>query len=75
MRCGDNWTGELFRYAELETRLRRYNLLRALRTIVNEAFSVLEHELAILYSPLGRPSILPGKLLRVLLLQAFYSIR
>jgi transposase len=35
----------------------------------------LERDFAVLYSPIGRPSIPPEKLLRVLLLQAFYSIR
>jgi transposase len=42
---------------------------------VNEALSALERELAGLYSPIGRPSIPPEKLLRAVLLQAFYSIR
>jgi len=31
--------------------------------------------LAALYAPVGRPSIAPEKLLRAMLLQAFYSIR
>lgn len=44
-------------------------------TIVNEALAVLEREFAALYSPIGRPSIPPEKLLRAMLLQAFYSIR
>lgn len=35
----------------------------------------LERDFAALYSPIGRPSIPPEKLLRALLLQAFYSIR
>ena len=46
-----------------------------IRTIVNEALSTLEREFAALYSPIGRPSIPPEKLLRAMLLQAFYSIR
>src|SRR6201986_948294 len=49
--------------------------LRAIQTIVNEALSALEREFAGLYSPIGRPSIPPEKLLRAMLLQAFYSIR
>jgi transposase len=44
-------------------------------TIVNEALSTMEREFAPLYSPIGRPSIAPEKLLRAMLLQAFYSIR
>ncbi|ESW72052.1 transposase ISGsu3 [Mesorhizobium sp. LSJC280B00] len=49
--------------------------MRAIRTIVTEALSTLEREFAALYSPIGRPSIPPEKLLRAMLLQAFYSIR
>jgi len=37
--------------------------------------AALEREFSALYSPLGRPSIPPEKLLRAMLLQAFYSIR
>jgi len=33
------------------------------RTIVNKALSALEREFAALYSPIGRPSIPPEKLL------------
>lgn len=55
--------------------MRRDLPLRAIRTIVNEALAVLEREFAALYSPIGRPSIPPEKLLRAMLLQAFYSIR
>jgi len=75
VRRGDNRTGELFRYVDLEARVRRNHPLRAIRTIVNEALSALEREFAALYSPIGRPSIPPEKLLRAMLLQAFFSIR
>ena len=75
MRGGDNRTGELFSYVDLEARVRRDHPVRAIRLIVNEALSALEREFAGLYSPIGRPSIPPEKLLRAMLLQAFYSIR
>ena len=75
MRGDDNKTGKLFSYVDLEVRVRRDHPLRAIRTIVNEALSALEREFARLYSPIGRPSIPPEKLLRAMLLQAFYSIR
>ena len=75
MRGGDNRTGELFSYVDLEARVRRHHPLRAIRTMVNEALAALEREFAVLYSPIGRPSIPPEKLLRAMLLQAFYSIR
>ncbi len=75
MRGDDNRTGELFSYVDLEARVRRDHPLRAIRTIVNQALGALERELAALYSPIGRPSIPPEKLLRAMLCQAFYSIR
>jgi transposase len=75
VRGGDNGTGELFSYVDLEAGVRRDHPLRAIRTIVNEALVALEREFAALYSPIGRPSIPPEKLLRAMLLQAFYSIR
>jgi len=75
VRGGDNRTGELFSYVDLEARVRRDHPVRAIRTIVNEALSALEREFTGLYSPIGRPSIPPEKLLRAMLLQAFYSIR
>jgi len=75
VRGGDERTGELFSYVDLEARVRGDHPLRAIRTLVNEALAALAGELAALYSPLGRPSIPPEKLLRAMLLQAFYSIR
>ena len=75
MRGGDNRTGELFSYVDLEARVRRDHPLRAIRAMANEALSALEREFAGLYAPIGRPSIPPEKLLRAMLLQAFYSIR
>jgi len=75
MRGDDNRTGELFSYVDLEARVRRDHPLRTIRTIVNEALDALEGGFATLYSPIGRPSIPPEKLLRAMLLQAFYSIR
>jgi transposase len=75
MRGGDERSGELFSYVDLEARVRRDHPLRGIRAIVNEALAVLEREVAALYSPMGRPSIPPEKLLRAMLLQTFYSIR
>ena len=75
MRGGDVRTGELFSYVDLEARVRKDHPLRAIRQVVNEALVLLEQDFAALYSPIGRPSIAPEKLLRAMLLQAFYSIR
>jgi transposase len=60
---------------DLEARIRRDHPLRAIREVVNGALSALEREFSALYAPIGRPSIAPEKLLRAMLLQAFYSIR
>jgi len=75
MRGGDEGSGELFSYVDLEKRVRSDHPLRAIRGLVNEALAALEQEFAALYAPIGRPSIPPEKLLRAVLLQAFYSIR
>jgi len=75
VRGDDGRSGDLFSYVDLETRVRTDHPLRAIRLIVNEALSAMEREFSGLYSPIGRPSIPPEKLLRAMLLQAFYSIR
>ena len=46
-----------------------------IRAIANTALKSLSGEFEKLYSPLGRESIPPERLMRALLLQAFYSIR
>ena len=46
-----------------------------IRMIVNEALAALAGDFSALCSRMGRPSIAPEKLLRAMLLQAFYSIR
>jgi transposase len=75
MRGGDGRSGKLFSYVDLEARVRTDHPLRAIRSIVNEALTEMEGEFGVLYAPIGRPSIPPEKLLRAMLLQAFYSIR
>ena len=75
MRGDDERSGELFSYVDLEARVRGDHPLRVIREIVNTALASLAQDFAALYSPIGRPSIAPEKLLRAMLLQAFYSIR
>ena len=75
MRGGDERSGALFSYVDLEARVRADHPLRVIRAIVNEALADLEGDFAALYARTGRPSIAPEKLLRAMLLQAFYSIR
>ncbi len=75
MRGDDQTSGVLFSYVSCEARVPADHPLRMIRAIVDEALEVLSPSFERLYSRMGRPSIAPEKLLRALLLQAFYSIR
>jgi transposase len=75
MRGEDVRTDALFSYVSCEARVPRDHPLRPIRAIVDEALAQLSPELERLYARIGRPSIPPEKLLRALLLQAFYSVR
>jgi hypothetical protein len=75
MRGSDERTGELFSYIDIEERVPQNHPLRLIRRIVNEVLAALDSEFAKLYAEDGRPSIAPERLLRALLLQAFYTIR
>jgi transposase len=75
MRGGDVRTEGLFSYVSCEGRVPQDHPLRTILPLVDMAPADLSPEFARLYAPIGRPSIPPEKLLRALLLQAFYSIR
>jgi transposase len=75
MRGSDERSGELFSYIDLEERVPERHPLRLIRRIVNEVLVALDGEFAKIYADSGRPSIPPERLLRALLLQAFYTIR
>src|SRR5471032_694150 len=75
MRGSDGRSGPLFSYVDLEDRVPRGHPLRSIRQTANGALSDLSGDFDALYSPIGRPSITPEKLLRAMLLQAFYSVR
>ena len=75
MRGDDAICGSLFSYIDLEKRIRPDHPLRVIRAVANTALKSLSGEFAKLYSPIGRESIPPERLMRALLLQAFYSIR
>jgi transposase len=75
MRGDDGICGSLFSYIDLEKRVRADHPLRLIRQIANAALKSLSGAFAVLYSPIGRESIPPERLMRALLLQAFYSIR
>ena len=65
----------LFSYVDLEVRVPADHPLRTVPVLVDEALAALSGDFARLYSKSGPPSIAPEKLLRALLLQAFYTIR
>ena len=75
MRGVDDQTAGLFSYVSCEARVPASHPLRPIRAIADEALEVLSSDFEGLYSKVGRPSIAPEKLLRALLLQAFYTIR
>src|SRR5205814_4587791 len=75
MRGDDAICGSLFSYIDLEKRIRADHPLRVIRAIANAALKSLSGEFQKLYSPIGGESIPPERLMRALLLQAFYSIR
>ncbi len=75
MRGMDAGSGQLFSYVDLEARVRRDHPLRVIREIANTALAALASDFSALYSGTGRPSVAPERLLRAMLLQAFYSVR
>jgi transposase len=75
MRGLDERTDSPFSYVDLEDRVPAKHPLRVIRLIVNDVLAMLDGESAEIYADNGRRSIPPERLLRALLLQAFYTIR
>ena len=75
MRGDDDRSESFFSYVRLETRIREDRPLRAIRELVDTALLKLSPTFDRLYAREGRPSIPPERLLRALLLQAFYTVR
>ena len=75
MRGEDQRSEGFFSYVRLETRIPADHPLRAIRELVDAALAELSRAFDKLYSRDGRPSIPPERLLRALLLQAFYTVR
>lgn len=75
MRGEDEHAERLFSYVRLETRIPTDHPLRAIRELVDAALKDLSRSFDRLYAREGRPSIPPERLLRALLLQAFYTVR
>jgi transposase len=75
MRGLDRQTGTMFSYVSPEVLVPADHPLRVIRVLVNRSLDRLSGEFDKLYAAGGRDSIAPEKLLRALLLQAFYSVR
>lgn len=75
MRGSDARSGSLFSYVDLEVRVPKRHPLRVIRRIADDVLGGMSGAFAAAYARLGRPSIPPERLMRALLLQAFYTIR
>ena len=75
MRGADHHNERLFSYVRPDSRVPADHPLRAIRKITDAALAQLSDRFDAIYADTGRPSIPPEKLLRALLLQAFYSVR
>src|SRR5271156_5471479 len=76
MRGSDERSGSLFSYVVLEARVRADHPLRTIREIANAALTELSQVFEALFPRgMGRPSIPQERLLRAMLLQAFYGVR
>lgn len=75
MRGPDGRQDRMFSIVSLEDRIPKDHPLRPLRAIVDQALKDMHSDFDRIYSPIGRPSIPPERLLRALLLQIFFTIR
>jgi len=75
MRGADERSEGIFSYVRLDQRVPADHPLRAIRDLVDAALKDLSRDFGRLYARDGRPSIPPERLLRALLLQAFYTVR
>lgn len=75
MRGEDQRSEGFFSYVPLERRIPADHPLRSIRELVDAALAALSRDFEKLYSRDGRPSIPPERLLRALLLQAFFTVR
>lgn len=75
MRGPDERQDRMFSIVSLEDRVPKDHPLRPIRVIVDRALAEMSPDFAAIYSPIGRPSIPPERLLRALLLQVFFTIR
>jgi transposase len=75
MRGEDQQNQTLFSYVRPDSRIPLNHPLRLIRQVTDAALASLSDQFDALYASEGRPSIPPERLLRALLIQAFYSVR
>src|SRR6201993_223401 len=75
MRGRDRQTGKLFSYVSPEALVPADHPLRVIKRLTDAALDRLSTGFAAMYATSGRPSIPPEKLMRALLMQAFFSVR
>jgi transposase len=66
---------EVFSYIPLEARVPADHPLRRIRALAEDVLKGMDRQFSTLYSPTGRPSVPPERLLKALLLQVLYTIR
>ena len=78
MRGADSYNESLFSTVRLEEFVPAKHPLRAICTWVNDALAKMDEKFSAMYEADikgGRPSIVPEKLMRAMLLQVLYSVR
>jgi transposase len=75
MRGEDQQNQTLFSYVRPDSRVPANHPLRLIRRVTDAALADLSSQFDAMYASEGRPSIAPERLLRALLIQAFYSVR
>lgn len=75
MRGRKNRWAQFFYSIDIEARIRSDHPLRPLKQRIDEILSEMDPLFSEAYSKEGRPSVPPERLLKAMLLMAFYSIR
>ncbi len=69
MRGSSNTQSAMFSYVSLEERIPKHHRLRKLRVLVDTVLAEMDKEFEAVYAKTGRPSVLPERLLKAMLLQ------
>jgi transposase len=75
MRGNQDFQSGLFSYVASEHRVPADHPLRILKAVADDVLKALSPTFTAIYSPMGRPSIPPERLLKAQLLIALYSVR